>query len=185
MPTQSPTVVRLPRVFVVSAVLLTALLCWAGKKVFVMPSPQPAKSYPAHDAHSDEGVTVALDPYDMPDKVKIFSVKYSDVDYLPIFMVITNDTSRSRQTGSCYGRRPLSPAVASHALQRSLPASVSPFEGEGSRRQRSPRRNPERTLRGQSRRTSRDPGRVPVFRCIGNLHAAGRRTLLSHRSARR
>ncbi len=59
-----------------------------------MPSPQPAKSYPAHDAHTDEGVTVALDPYDMPDKAKIFSVKYSDVDYLPIFMVITNDSNQ-------------------------------------------------------------------------------------------
>ena len=69
---------------------LTSALAWAGKN-FVMPAAQPAKSYPAHDAHPDENITVGLDPYDMPDKADIFTVKYKEVGYLPIFMVITND----------------------------------------------------------------------------------------------
>ena len=56
-----------------------------------MPKAQPAKSYPAHDAHSTEGVTVALDPYDMADKADIFSIHYSEEGLLPIFLVITND----------------------------------------------------------------------------------------------
>ena len=34
---------------------------------------------------------MGLDPYDMADKANIFSVRYSDVGFLPIFVVITND----------------------------------------------------------------------------------------------
>ena len=56
-----------------------------------MPAAQPAKSYPAHDEHSSEAVTLALDPYDMADKASIFSVHYSDVGFIPLFLVITND----------------------------------------------------------------------------------------------
>ena len=56
-----------------------------------MPKAQPAKSYPAHDAHSTEAVTVALDPYDMADKANIFSVHYGEEGLLPMFLVITND----------------------------------------------------------------------------------------------
>ena len=73
-------------------VLLTMLAgsAFAGK-TFVMPKPEPAKSYPAHDEHPTEHVTVAADPYDMADKANIFSVKYSEQGFLPIFVVITND----------------------------------------------------------------------------------------------
>jgi hypothetical protein len=72
------------------ALLVLAIAAWAGKD-FVMPVAQPAKNYPAHDAHIDELVTVGLDPYDQPGKGDIFSVKYTEVGYLPIFVVITND----------------------------------------------------------------------------------------------
>lgn len=74
----------------VIAVLLLPTLCLAGKH-FVMPIAQAAKTYPAHDEHANEGVTLALDPYDMADKASIFSVRYSDVGFVPIFVVITND----------------------------------------------------------------------------------------------
>jgi len=63
---------------------------WAGKH-FVMPVPNAAKTYPAHDEHSDEKATVALDPYDMPDKANIFSVHYNDIGFVPILVIITND----------------------------------------------------------------------------------------------
>ena len=56
-----------------------------------MPAAQPAKTYPAHDEHPAEAVTLALDPYDMADKASIFSVHYSEVGFMPIFVVITND----------------------------------------------------------------------------------------------
>ena len=73
-----------------AAGLLFITVAWAGKH-FVMPTPQPAKTYPAHDEHSDEGITVGVDPYDMADKAGIFSVRYGDVGFVPIFVVITND----------------------------------------------------------------------------------------------
>jgi hypothetical protein len=72
------------------SVLLLSVVCLAGKH-FVMPAAQPAKTYPAHDEHPSEGVTLALDPYDMADKASIFSVHYNDVGLMPIFVVITND----------------------------------------------------------------------------------------------
>jgi hypothetical protein len=56
-----------------------------------MPAAQPAKTYPAHDEHPGEAVTLGLDPYDMADKASIFSVHYSDVGLMPMFVVITND----------------------------------------------------------------------------------------------
>jgi hypothetical protein len=56
-----------------------------------MPAAQPAKTYPAHDDHSSEAVALALDPYDMADKASIFSIRYSDIGFLPMFVVVTND----------------------------------------------------------------------------------------------
>jgi hypothetical protein len=72
------------------SVLLLSIICLAAKH-FVMPAAHPAKTYPARDEHPSEGVTLALDPYDMADKASIFSVHYNDVGLMPIFVVITND----------------------------------------------------------------------------------------------
>lgn len=74
----------------VSILLVSSVVCLAGKH-FVMPAAQPAKTYPAHDEHPSESTTLGLDPYDLPDKASIFSVHYSDVGLMPIFVVITND----------------------------------------------------------------------------------------------
>jgi hypothetical protein len=71
--------------------LLFSLFALAKTKEFVMPRIYPAKTYPAHDEHPQEKVTVAADPYDMPDKAAIFSIKYREQGYLPVFMVFTND----------------------------------------------------------------------------------------------
>jgi hypothetical protein len=71
-------------------VLAVPLLCLAAKE-FSMPKTQPAFSYAAHDHHAKENVTVGLDPYDDPEKAKIFTINYRDNDLLPILVVITND----------------------------------------------------------------------------------------------
>jgi hypothetical protein len=76
-----------------AVLFLLPTLCLAGKH-FVMPTPQAAKTYPAHDEHTNEGITVGLDPYDMADKASIFSVRYSDVGFVPIFVVVTNDSDQ-------------------------------------------------------------------------------------------
>src|SRR5256885_13809998 len=68
-----------------------APLVWLAAKEFVMPQAQPARTYPAHDEHPNEAVTIALDPYDMAVKAKIFSVHYGEFGFVPIPVVVTND----------------------------------------------------------------------------------------------
>lgn len=75
---------------VASAVLLAPIIVLAAKE-FVMPKPQVATTYPAHDEHKKESITVALDPYDMADKASIFSVNYRELGFVPIFLVVAND----------------------------------------------------------------------------------------------
>lgn len=62
-----------------------------------MPRVQPALSYPAHDHHANENVTVGLDPYDTPPKATIFTAHYRENDLLPILVVITNDSDQPVQ----------------------------------------------------------------------------------------
>jgi len=66
----------------------------AKDKAFVRPVAQPAKAYPAHDDHATEKVAIAADPYDTPEKAKIFSIDYRAHGLLPVFFVVTNDGSQ-------------------------------------------------------------------------------------------
>jgi hypothetical protein len=66
----------------------------AGDKGFSPPPAAHAKTYPSHEAHDDEGVVIAIDPYDSPDKAAIFKVRYKDYDFLPVRLIISNDGSR-------------------------------------------------------------------------------------------
>lgn len=71
-------------------VLLIPAALMAGKG-FVKPAAKTAINYPAHDFHRDEKVAIAADPYDNPDKAKIFSINFAQHGFLPIFFVVTND----------------------------------------------------------------------------------------------
>jgi hypothetical protein len=68
-----------------------ALATISSAKDFVKPVAQPAKTYPAHDDHPSEKVAIAADPYDTPEKTKIFSVDFREHGYLPVFFIVTND----------------------------------------------------------------------------------------------
>jgi hypothetical protein len=81
--------VRSRALVVLGAVAAFALSLAA--KDFVKPAAQPAKTYPAHDDHTDEKVAIAADPYDTVDKAKIFSVNFQEHGLLPVFFVVTND----------------------------------------------------------------------------------------------
>ncbi len=74
----------------IAMILVCAAVLWAAKD-FQMPRAENAKTYPAHDAHPSEKVTIAADPYDIPDKASIFTVKYNENDLLPVYVIITND----------------------------------------------------------------------------------------------
>lgn len=74
----------------IALVLALALVAWAGKE-FAMPRAFNAKTYPARDEHPMEKVTIAADPYDLPDKASIFTIKYAENGFLPVHVIITND----------------------------------------------------------------------------------------------
>src|SRR5690348_18418902 len=83
---------RIHRLVTTTALVLTATIMCLAAKEFSMPKTKPAAAYPAHDYHSNEKVTVGLDPYNTPDKAKIFVVNYRDLELLPVLMVVTNDS---------------------------------------------------------------------------------------------
>jgi hypothetical protein len=74
----------------VLALLVAVPLCFAAKN-FVKPVAKTAINYPAHDFHRDEKVSIAADPYDVPEKAKLFSVDFAAHGFLPIFFIVTND----------------------------------------------------------------------------------------------
>jgi hypothetical protein len=78
---------------IVLCLMFSAAVCVASKH-FVMPTSHPAKQYAAHDEHPAEHVTVAVDPYDMADKAGIFSLHYNEAGFVPIFVVVTNDSDQ-------------------------------------------------------------------------------------------
>ncbi len=84
-----------PPVLMRKAAAVTAIIAvgvlWAYARDFAKPHANPAATYPAHDEHKDEGVTVAVDPYDMPDKARIFNTNYAAEELLPVFLVVSND----------------------------------------------------------------------------------------------
>jgi len=76
--------------------LLAALLLpvTLAARNFVKPVAKSAFNYPAHDFHRDEKVSIAADPYDTPEKAKIFSVNFPEHGFLPVFFIVTNDGDR-------------------------------------------------------------------------------------------
>ena len=82
---------RIPFAFLLVAAVLALR---ADDKVFTPPPAAPAKTYPAHESHDDERVSIAIDPFDMPDKAKIFRTNYQQKGFLPIRLIISNDSDR-------------------------------------------------------------------------------------------
>jgi hypothetical protein len=76
--------------FVFAIVAATALALYASKQ-FQPPQVNKAATYPAHDSHANEKVTIAADPYDTAQKASIFRLKYLDKDILPVNLIITNE----------------------------------------------------------------------------------------------
>src|SRR5512135_143521 len=71
--------------------LLAATLSFSSDKAFNPPPAGPASSYPAHETHNNEKVSIALDPFTSAEKAAVFKVKYREYGFLPIRLIITND----------------------------------------------------------------------------------------------
>jgi hypothetical protein len=78
-------------VFSAAAILFPQLLLAKDEKGFVIPQAADAKTYPAYDSNEKEQVTVAVDPYDLPDKAgRVFRINYREQGLLPLLLIITN-----------------------------------------------------------------------------------------------
>jgi len=84
---------RVPKFRILLGTLLLASAAWmfAEKQPQPLPKAFHAKTYPAHEAHDNEKVSIAVDPYDMPDKAAIFVVNYKASGLLPMQFILSND----------------------------------------------------------------------------------------------
>ena len=76
-------------------VVVGVLAAVGGDKTFSPPPAANAKTYPAHETHEDEGVTIAIDPYDTPEKAAVFKLKYGGLGLLPVRLIISNESSKT------------------------------------------------------------------------------------------
>ena len=74
-------------------VLLTALLL--GEKHFNPPPAAQASTYPLHETHKEEKVTIAVDPCDTPEKAGVFKVNYKGYGFYPVRLIISNDSDQT------------------------------------------------------------------------------------------
>ncbi len=75
------------------ALVLLLALPLAADKTFEMPKAFHANTFPAHEEHTNEHVSIAVDPYDMPDKASaIFNIDWADHDLMPIELIVSNDS---------------------------------------------------------------------------------------------
>ena len=108
--------------------LLATLCCLCAfvfAKDFVKPAAKPARTYPLHDDHTSEGVAAGVEPYDTDEKTQIFNVKWREEGFLPIYLVITNDTDQPISLGEMQAqlitaRRDKLPAATNDDLYRRL-----------------------------------------------------------------
>jgi hypothetical protein len=59
-----------------------------------MPPPKDASTYASYDAHAAEHVVIAAEPYDTREKGKIFRVQYIAAGFMPIYIVVTNNSDK-------------------------------------------------------------------------------------------
>lgn len=59
-----------------------------------MPPPKDASTYASYDAHDAEHVVIAAEPYDTKEKCKIFRVDYVENGFMPIYVVVTNNSDQ-------------------------------------------------------------------------------------------
>jgi hypothetical protein len=82
---------------------------------------QPATSFAAVEAHEDEKVVIAAEPYDTREKQAIFRVDYLSHGVLPIRLIVTNNGNRPI---SLLEARILFLTAAGDTIQAAEPADV-------------------------------------------------------------
>jgi hypothetical protein len=71
---------------------LSSALPGGNKKDSTVPPATHAKTYPACETHNDEKVSVAIDPFDTPEKASVFHTNFMQHGFLPVRVIISNDS---------------------------------------------------------------------------------------------
>ncbi len=83
-----------PRFPLIFALALCAAAVPLPASDHTIPAPKDASTYAAYDAHAAEHVVIAAEPYDTKEKEKIFRVDYVDHEFMPIYIVVTNNSDK-------------------------------------------------------------------------------------------
>lgn len=84
------------RIILAALVFCLLALPFSARAADRVPSPAgDAANYPAVDIHSTEQVAIAADPYDSKDKTGIFRIDYLEYGFLPIRIIITNNSNHA------------------------------------------------------------------------------------------
>ena len=106
--------------FAALCVWLVATPVLAKDPVFTMPRAFHAKTYPAHEAHEMEKLSIAVDPYDTADKTAgTFTTDFREEGILPIMIIFSND-----------GTQPISLADMQVLMVTRRRVKISPFSNE-------------------------------------------------------
>ena len=74
------------------ALLVVVTACWAfAAKDYKAPVVRAATMYPAHEEHANEQVAIAVEPYNLPEQQKIFSVDFREHNIMPVLLIVTNN----------------------------------------------------------------------------------------------
>ena len=84
-----------PRLFAVFALAISVAAAPLFASSHKIPPPKDAATYACHDAHASEHVTIAAEPYDTPEEGKLFRVDFLENGFLPIYLVVTNDSDQT------------------------------------------------------------------------------------------
>lgn len=86
--------VKTPRIGTAAFLALIATLMFAEKHFNPPPAAQ-ASTYPIHETHKNENVTIAVDPCDTPEKAGVFKVNYKGYGFYPVRLIISNDSDQT------------------------------------------------------------------------------------------
>jgi len=104
---------------------IAAIAVWLALPVMASdhapPAVEPATSYPAVEAHPDEHVAVAVEPYDTKAKESIFRVDYLSHGVMPVRLIVTNLGERPISLGDA---RILFETAAGDRIQAAEPEDV-------------------------------------------------------------
>lgn len=79
----------------IGAALLLASTLLVAEKHFNPPPAAHARTYPIHESHDDEKVTIAVDPCDTAEKNAVFKANYKRYGFYPVRLIISNDSDKT------------------------------------------------------------------------------------------